>query len=135
MPIADPEYHKDQDNYPNETVKEFAHLASKVNEFIFATPIYHNSYSGVLKNALDHLARVHFTDKPIGLISHGGNRTPQAIDHLRIVARGLNGVCIPTQVCTSSDDFKEMEIKNEKIIGRIDRFTDEMVKFCNLFEN
>ncbi|WP_246257458.1 NADPH-dependent FMN reductase [Bartonella gabonensis] len=36
-----------------------------------ASPLYQGSYSGVFKNALDHLTYNAFLNKPVGLIFHG----------------------------------------------------------------
>jgi NAD(P)H-dependent FMN reductase len=88
-----------------------------------------------LKNALDHLTIPCFHLKPVGLASHGGNRGTQAVDHLRIVVRGLLGVAIPTQVCTGADDYKDVNglgyvICSQSIIGRIERFTLELLTFA-----
>ncbi|MFK7948073.1 MAG: NADPH-dependent FMN reductase [Saprospiraceae bacterium] len=137
LPIANPLYHKDQVNYPDEKVIEFVSYAKQASGFVFGTPIYHNSYSGVLKNALDHLSMVHFKNKPVGLVSHGGNRSSQGVDHLRIVTRGLLGIAITTQVCTSKEDYcyndEEYNVSNSSIIQRTERFVNEMDDFCKVF--
>ncbi len=70
-----------------------------------SSPVYHNSYSGVLKNTLDHLDIPHFRNKAVGLVSHGGDGSTQPVDHLRVVVRGLNGIATPTNVCTRKDDY------------------------------
>ena len=40
--------------------------------FILGTPNYHGSFSGILKNALDHLNMDYFKMKPVGLIGNSG---------------------------------------------------------------
>jgi NAD(P)H-dependent FMN reductase len=83
---------------------------------------------------LDHLTIRCFHLKPVGLVSHGGNRNTQAVDHLRIVVRGLLGVAIPTQVCTADKDYDEAaqdySISNSAIAQRIDRFVGELLMFA-----
>lgn len=111
--------------------------AASCDAFVLSSPIYHNSHSGVLKNALDLLRIPHFYYKPVGLISHGGNRGTQAVDHLRTVARGLLGVAIPTQVCTDKQDFREIdsegyELVSMDILQRINRFASELIVFAIL---
>lgn len=135
LPIADPKFHNDPLQHTDQSVRALAHLAMTSHGFVLGSPVYHNSYSGVLKNALDHLTIPCFQLKPVGLVSHGGNRSTQAVDHLRIVVRGLLGVAIPTQVCTADQDYNEMEardyaIGNPSISERIERLTDELLWFA-----
>jgi FMN reductase len=103
---------------------------------VLASPIHHNSFSGVLKNALDHLAIPQFRYKPVALLSHGGNRSTQAVDQLRIVARGLYAVAIPAQVCTSKQDFMETTqgygLISEDIMERLVRLAGELMLFGNV---
>lgn len=136
LPIADPDYHDNPAAHPDPRARNLAGLAAAADAFVLASPIYHNSYSGVLKNALDHLTIDHFRQKPVGLISHGGYRSTQAVDHLRIVARGLLGVAIPAQICTAAHDYEPdaaeqgYRIVSSDIVARIDRFGRELVSFA-----
>jgi NAD(P)H-dependent FMN reductase len=127
LPIMSPELREDVANHPDKSVREYAALALSADAFVFASPIYHNSYSGVLKNAIDHLRTPHFSYKPVGLVSHGGDRSKQSVDHLRIVARAINSIAIPTNVCVDENDFEGYEIKNEEIIKRVDQFCEELI--------
>jgi azobenzene reductase len=134
LPVADPKFHDDPIQHTDERVRAFVKAAIMSDAFVFASPIYHNSYSGVLKNALDHLAISCCYYKPVGLISHGGNQSSQAVDHLRIVVRGLLGVAIPTQVCTADSDYVDMDgkayhLSSEAILKRIERFAAELTSF------
>ena len=135
LPIADPKYHKSASEHPDSWVVKLDSEARIADAFVLATPVYHNSYSGVLKNALDLLnIDPHFRSKPVGLISHGGDRSPQAVDHLRIVVRGLNAIATPTQVCTQHADFKtrghDYELVNKEILQRIRRFSEELAAYA-----
>src|SRR5438876_203322 len=82
-------------------------LSPIYSTFVRGSPVYHNSFSGILKNALDSLSIQQFRNKPVALMSCGNSdRTgSQPCDHLRIVARGLLAVAIPTQVITLPSDF------------------------------
>ncbi|MFQ5468008.1 MAG: NADPH-dependent FMN reductase [Kiloniellaceae bacterium] len=117
-------------------VADLFQWAEGASAYVLASPTYHNSYSGVLKNALDYLTLGDMRYRPVGLMGHGG-RSTQAVDHLRLVVRGLLGVAIPTQVCTADEDFAptpgpdgDYEVRNGDILGRIDRFADELVLFA-----
>lgn len=134
LPVADPRYHHDPAQHPDEVVRSLVAFASGADAFVLASPIYHNSFSGVLKNALDHLAIAQFHYKPVGLISHGGHRSTQAVDQLRIVVRGLLGQAITTQICTAQTDFRETgdgyELVSNEIQQRIERFAIELAVFA-----
>ncbi|XVH31843.1 NADPH-dependent FMN reductase [Haloferacaceae archaeon DSL9] len=66
--------------------------------FILGSPMYHGSYSGVLKNALDHCGFDEFDGKTVGLLAVSGGAFPiTAIEHLRSVCRALNAWVLPYQ--------------------------------------
>ncbi len=136
LPPADPAYHKDPTQNPDPRVKHLVDSAIRAHAFVLLTPIYHNSYSAILKNALDNLAVQQFTGKPVALGSHGNNRNTQAVDHLRIVVRGLNGLAITAQVCTGDDDYSEQDnsftLTAEPIFQRIERQADELMRLTNV---
>jgi azobenzene reductase len=136
LTIADPEQHDDPLAHPDMLVRQFAAVAQLSDAVVLASPIYHNSYAGVLKNALDHLTIAQFHYKPVGLLGHGGSRSTQAADHLRIVVRGLLGVAIPTQVCTQRGDYREStegtyQLESEDVLHRVERFSNELLLFAD----
>ncbi len=97
LPLFDPRYYPDPYTNASEAVRRFAQLADQADAFVWGSPVYHNSFSGVLKNALDSLSIQQFRHKPVALTSCGNSdRTGgQPCDHLRIVARGLLAVPFP----------------------------------------
>jgi azobenzene reductase len=79
--------------------------AGRADGVVLCSPVYHNSYSGALKNALDHLTD-ELRGKPVALTStSGGMPSPQAVDHLRLVVRALHAIAIPTQLITADADY------------------------------
>jgi NAD(P)H-dependent FMN reductase len=65
---------------------------------LLGTPVYHGSYSGVLKNALDYCGFDEFEGKTVGLLAVAGGSFPvTALDHLRSVCRALNCWVVPHQ--------------------------------------
>lgn len=65
---------------------------------LLGTPMYHGSYSGVLKNALDYCGFDEFDGKTVGLLTVAGGSFPvTALDHLRSVCRALNAWVLPHQ--------------------------------------
>jgi NAD(P)H-dependent FMN reductase len=65
---------------------------------LLGTPVYHGSYSGVLKNALDYCGFDEFEQKTVGLLAVSGGSFPvTALDHLRSVCRALDCWVVPHQ--------------------------------------
>jgi NAD(P)H-dependent FMN reductase len=107
LPILNPKYHRNPHINKFEVVRRFARLAEFADAFVWGTPVYHNSFSGILKNALDNLNPQQFRNKPVALISNGGVRSgTEPCDQLRIVVHGLLAIAIPTQVVTVDSDFE-----------------------------
>ena len=67
---------------------------------ILATPEYHGSFSGVLKNAIDLMGFEEFEGKMLGLVGVSGGRMGafEALNTLRSVGRALHAWVLPQQV-------------------------------------
>jgi azobenzene reductase len=114
----------------DDKTKEFLEISKKMDAFVWITPIYHNSYSAILKNALDWHHSTKFPGKVVGLASNGGHRSPQAADQLMLVARSQGMITIPTRVCTDESDYSDvLNIQDESIKDRIKKFCNELVNF------
>ena len=98
---------------------------------ILATPEYHGSVSGVLKNALDLMSFEHLSGKVAGLISVlGGQSNSNALNDLRIIVRWVHGWVIPEQIAVGQawQAFdSEGKIKDEKLSQRFDGFAKSLV--------
>lgn len=115
----------------DQKTKDLLQKSIEADAFVWVTPIYHNSYSAMLKNALDWHHTARFPGKVLGLASNGGSRSPQAVDQLMLVARSQGLVTIPTRVCTDESDYNDrLELSDEGIIERVDRFSHELVDFA-----
>lgn len=99
--------------------REFVDVVRQASAVIIASPGYHGSISGVVKNALDLLeetardaARPYLADVPVGLIAtaYGWQATGSTIAALRSIVHALRGwptpfaAAINTQL-TKFDDF------------------------------
>jgi NAD(P)H-dependent FMN reductase len=76
---------------------------SKVAEFdgfVFVTPEYNHSTSGVLKNALDYVY-TEWNNKAAAFVSYGGAGGARAVEHLRLVASELAMATVRNQVALS----------------------------------
>ena len=139
LPLADPEYHERADVHPDPAVRELAALARGADAMVLATPVYHNSFSGVLKTCLDHLSIADFAYKPVGLLAHGDNLSAvQACDQLRIVVRALHGLALPIQLVTTPEDFAGVEgrprLVAEATLQRVERFALDLLLYARLSE-
>lgn len=119
----------ERQNSFDEKTRSFLDKSLEMDAFVWITPIYHNSYSSMLKNALDWHHSTKFPGRVVGLASNGGNRSPQAADQLTLVARSQQMLTIPTRVCTSEkEDYDEnLNISSEEIQQRINKFAQELV--------
>jgi FMN reductase len=79
---------------------------------IFASPVYRGSFTGALKNLLDHLPLESLAAKPIGIVAMGA--TPHhflGVDwHLRDVLAWFGALVVPTSVYLVSADFVNGEL-------------------------
>ncbi|HDF0017476.1 TPA: NAD(P)H-dependent oxidoreductase, partial [Staphylococcus aureus] len=104
---------------------------------ILGTPNYHGSYSGILKNALDHLNMDYFKMKPVGLIGNsGGIVSAEPLSHLRVIVRSLLGIAVPTQIATHDSDFAKNEdgsyyLNDSEFQLRARLFVDQIVSFAH----
>ncbi|MGG0288797.1 NADPH-dependent FMN reductase [Peribacillus butanolivorans] len=133
LPFADAKYHHSPLEFPNAIVQDFVYHAQSCDAFIIGTPNYHNSFSGLLKNALDILNIKHFYLKPVGLVTHsGGIRSTEPLGQLRLVIRGQQGLAIPTQIATCNSDYINKEtgftLENNLIIERAIDFCDQLIE-------
>lgn len=120
----------ERENAFNNQTRAFLDKSLEMDAFVWVTPIYHNSYSAMLKNALDWHHSTKFPGKVVGLASNGGSRSPQAADQLTLVARSQHMITIPTRVCTDeSEDYDEdKNISGESIEERIKKFANELIE-------
>ncbi|MCA2682464.1 MAG: NAD(P)H-dependent oxidoreductase [Microcystis sp. M038S2] len=119
----------DYSDYPDvakmqQTVKSAAGL-------ILATPEYHGSVSGVMKNALDLMSFEELSGKVAGLISVlGGQSNSNALNDLRIILRWVHAWVIPEQIGLGQAwkvFNEEGEILDEKLSQRFDAFAASLV--------
>jgi azobenzene reductase len=122
------------DSYDQAT-REFLQKSYDADAFVWVTPIHHNSFSAILKNAL-HWQHTKFPGKVVGLASNGGNRSPQAVDQLMSVARAQHLITTRVRVCTDSSDYDtELNLTNEAIRSRVVDFSNELIEVATKFRS
>jgi NAD(P)H-dependent FMN reductase len=112
----------------------FVGIVKAADGLLIATPVYHDSYSGVLKNALDFLYE-ELSDKVAALIAVGGGRVGQgqALEHLRAVFRETSTWVIPRQVAVpqSKAAFDEQgQPQDKELATRLSALGMELVLRC-----
>ncbi|MGN9836913.1 NADPH-dependent FMN reductase [Nonomuraea sp. H19] len=96
--------------YAQDHTKAWSARIAAFDGFVFVTPEYNHSTSGVLKNAIDFLYS-EWQDKAAGLVSYGVDGGVRAAEHLRQVLGQLKVADVPAQVTLSLfHDFENMSV-------------------------
>ncbi|WP_180572418.1 NADPH-dependent FMN reductase [Agrobacterium vitis] len=133
LPIAQPEFHWAPEQNPDGAVQRFYDSVRRADGLAIGSPLYHGSYSGVLKNALDHLWYDAFRNKPVGLLSHGSSirLCAQPCEHLQTIIRTLYGHPLQTHVATTKTDYElvggQPHLISPEILRRVERLALEMI--------
>ncbi len=128
LPFCDGE----NDYHDKPDVENLRNAVRQADGFILATPEYHGSVSGVLKNALDLMSFEHLDGKVAGAISVlGGQANNNALNDLRTIMRWVHAWVIPEQIAIGqawkafSPDGKLLD---EKLSQRFDEFAMSLVE-------
>ncbi|BDZ48457.1 FMN reductase [Frondihabitans sucicola] len=98
--------HYDEEGSPARSTFDADHAVAWTNKvaefdgFVFVTPEYNHSTSGVLKNALDYVY-TEWNNKAAAFVSYGGAGGARAVEHLRLVASELEMATVRNQVALS----------------------------------
>ena len=132
LPVNNPIYHADAMQSDNEKVREFAQIVKDADLVVLGTPLYHGSFSGLLKSALDNLDGPAFEGKKILLCSNssGPRSSVQASQELVIVARTMGGQVHNSVIGTCKADHteseNEFELTSDEIKTRCEKIAKEM---------
>jgi NAD(P)H-dependent FMN reductase len=107
LPHLDEPLPPNMGHYQNAHTQSWAALISRFDGFVFVTPEYNHSTSGVLKNAIDYLY-AEWNNKAMGDVSYGATGGTRATEHLRLIAGELQMADVRTNVALSLfTDFAE----------------------------
>lgn len=88
LPLFSPD---NWDFHPN--VKRMLTAVAEADGLVLATPEYHGSVSGALKNALDYITGGQAAGKPVlSVSSAGGPLGVSSLSHLQTIVRNLHGI-------------------------------------------
>lgn len=83
--------------YTKEHTQNWAATIAQYDGFVFLTPEYNHSTSGVLKNAIDYLS-AEWNNKAAGFVSWGSFGGVRAVEHLRGILSELQVAHVRQQV-------------------------------------
>ena len=92
--------------YQNTHTQQWAATIGRFDGYVFVTPEYNHSTSGVLKNAIDYLY-AQWNNKAMGVVSYGAVGGARAAEHLRLIAGELQMADVRNNVALSLlNDFE-----------------------------
>jgi FMN reductase len=115
--------------------KEVEYAAEAVawaDAFILASPDYHGSISGALKNFLDHFYE-EFAGKVFGYIVASHEKGLTVMDQMRTAVRQCYGWSMPYGVSINGpQDFTSRELVNSKLSSRLRMMARDLVVYGRL---
>jgi azobenzene reductase len=132
LPIFHERWQKQDE--PQAELLRLSQLLTSADAIIFASPEYHGSYTGVLKNAIDHY-RQEFSRKPIGVVATGAGRFGgiNASTEMQRLILSIGGfpmpykLLVPNIMQAFSDDLQPQDEQLEK---SVERFIQEFLWFA-----
>lgn len=126
------------DGYPIQHQAAIAHLLDscrRADAFLWASPTYHGTVSGVFKNALDMIELLCDDDPPylagqaVGPIAVSDLKTFSAMSN---AAHELRAWLAPTHLTFDEDDFNpDLTLKDGRPQRRADRLVEELLSFAS----
>jgi len=132
LPILTDRWEK-QENPPN-ILPNVSKLLKQSDAIILCSPEYHGSYSGVLKNAIDHYWK-EFQRKPMGVVATGSGRFGgiNASTEMQHLILSLGAFPMPYKLIVPhiQHAFDENDLPiDEKLIQNTQRFIREFLWFA-----
>jgi NAD(P)H-dependent FMN reductase len=96
--------------YSKTHTKAWSEKVNSFDAYVFVTPEYNHSTSGVLKNAIDFLY-YEWNNKAAGFVSYGSAGGTRAVENLRLVMAELQVATVRAQVALSLfTDFENFSV-------------------------
>jgi NAD(P)H-dependent FMN reductase len=122
--------------YQNEHTKAWSAKIAAFDGYVFVTPEYNHSTSGVLKNALDYLYN-EWNNKAAAFVSYGGVGGARAVEHLRLIASELQLATVRGQVAISlMTEFENFSVftPHDYLLPQVDAMLDQLVSWSKALE-
>jgi FMN reductase len=100
---------------------------------VIASPVYRGSFTGALKNLLDHLPVEALAGKPVGIVAMGATQHHfLGVDwHLRDVLAWFGALVLPTSVYLASNDFVDGKLA-ESAKYDLKALTDAVIRLTDV---
>ncbi|HYL66402.1 MAG TPA: NAD(P)H-dependent oxidoreductase [Nitrosopumilaceae archaeon] len=127
LPLYDP--NENQSGLELQKVKEDVKWA---DAFILATPDYHGSMSGTMKNFLDYFWS-EFAGKMFGYICASHEKGLTVMDQMRTAVRQCYGWSLPYGISVNGeDDLENGKIVHQRMKSRLEMLARDLVVYGNL---
>lgn len=127
LPHLDEAFPAAYGQYEHPHTRAWSERIASFDGFVFVTPEYNSSTSGVLKNAIDFLY-AEWADKAAGFVSYGVDGGARAAEHLRQVLGRVKVADVSAQVALSLHtdfeaftDFKPAAHREEAVTAMLDQ--------------
>lgn len=117
-------------------IKHAVELVNWADAIVLATPDYHGSMAGSLKNFLDYFW-AEFAGKTFGYLCSSHEKGLTVMDQMRTAIRQCYGWSLPYGISINSNqDFNaNREIINVQLLGRLESFARDLVVYGGLISN
>ncbi len=129
LPLLDEAVPESMGQYSQDHTRAWAKKIDELDGFVFVTPEYNHSTSGVLKNAIDYLYS-EWNNKAAGFVSYGGVGGARAVEHLRLVVGELQMADVRQQVALSlMTEFENFSVfkPNDYLISALNTLLEQVV--------
>ncbi|MBO8173125.1 MAG: NAD(P)H-dependent oxidoreductase [Bacillaceae bacterium] len=120
----------DDEPHP-EIVQRFKEKVQQADGIILASPEYHGTLTGAMKNALDYLSREEIQDKAIGAVATAGSQfgADRTLTALQQIGQKLRGWPVKTAASVQSayNMFDGDRLKDKRLEERIQNVGQEVV--------
>lgn len=130
LPLYNPN-HKELEG--NDNMQKVTEAANWADAFVLASPDYHGSMSGVIKNFLDHYWE-EFAGKTFGYIVASHEKGLTVMDQMRTAVRQCYGWSMPYGISVNGAQDFDMkgELRNSMLIKRLEMLARDLVVYGGL---
>lgn len=116
-------------------IEEVTNYVKWADAFLLATPDYHGSMSGSMKNFLDYFWS-DFAGKLFGYLCASHEKGLTVMDQMRTAVRQCYGWSLPYGVSINGEeDFTNGQITNQKLKSRLEMQSRDLVTYGELIRN
>jgi NAD(P)H-dependent FMN reductase len=113
-------------------IQEVTNHVKWADAFLLATPDYHGSMSGSMKNFLDYFWS-DFAGKLFGYMCASHEKGLTVMDQMRTAVRQCYGWSLPYGVSLNGEeDFENNQISNQKLKSRLEMLSGDLVTYGEL---